>query len=194
MSGDCPTGSGAKRDERGSKADGSRVGTAVRPDLEAALQWTRPRLAMASCQFLFHFEPCLTLLYSSSYTSDLFKFPLRSLLLFSLPCAESPLPSLRGNLTSLIIATLTTSLSQLRPTVHPTRASRGENPLVDFSPPSPGLLSQQNVRRGPQSLLIPHRHPRLAQSRFAHQRMTVLVTWRLTMGDLRQAGEPGSHG
>ena len=38
---------------------------------------------MPSCQFLFHFEPCHTLLcLSSSYTSDLFQFPLRSLRLF----------------------------------------------------------------------------------------------------------------
>lgn len=174
MSGDCPPGLGAKRGERGSKADGGRVRTAVRPDLEAALQCARPRLAMAELSCLFHFEPCLTPLHSSSsYTSDLISFPSPPPSpLFFPACAESPPSSLRGTRTSLNVAPLPTMPTQVHPPVRP--SSLIERPLVGFWVPSPGLLSQPNDRRDPQSQLTHHRLPRRARFRFAHQMMTVL--------------------
>src|SRR6267154_6224366 len=103
MSGDCGPGWGAKGGKRGSKADGGRVrtGTAVRAD-----ECARPRRhwRWPAVMFQFHFEPCLTLVHSSSssYISDHFKSLDALFLPSSSPsCAESPPSSPRGSQTSL---------------------------------------------------------------------------------------------
>jgi hypothetical protein len=103
-----------------------------------------------------------------------FRFPLRSLPSFPLPvCAESLPSSRRGTPTNLNVVPLPTVPTQVHPQIHPSRNSHTESPLVAFLP-SPGLVSQQIDRRGPRSQLTHHRPPRRAQSRFAHQMMTVL--------------------
>lgn len=183
MSGDCPPGWGAKRGKRGSKADGGRDRTVraepVRP----------PRTGGGDGQLsYFYFILNHALLSPSRHRlisltiSNLSTLP-SSLPSFFLPCAESPPSSRRGSQTSLTVVTLPTISHprphvQVPPPIRPSAASHLESLLVVSLEPSPGLLSQPNDQQGPQhsqSLPTPHRLPRRARSRFAHQRMTVLV-------------------